>query len=335
MSEKVNDQFFTRVFDGWNSCVNIIKGQEKTENSDALLKLFFRESPVSIKLNDEETKHLEGKYEFLHSSIKFYKLAKLKKFINKYDLCFETLVKPSKESQELYEYCLTNKRFVISKKNLGVILGDKLTKKPMTAILELSNDKLKKYLLNNQEAIATWFEANCNEESRETLVYMIKEAVGDDEWLTQYLSQQLYDFNDVSDLDKRAVGLILSADKLAIAWHCVLGAYQVIGTLDNNLNDYLTRHAALLSKERCVGSESLVTLLHQQLFTGVKQPFLHQQVVEIIRLTRCLLKCGTLSILFRQNLNNLYFRHFLSAPHPHVRRLRSARNVSGALSGQS
>lgn len=53
MSEKVNDQFFTRVFNGWNSCVNIIKGQEKTENSDALLKLFFRESPVSIKLNDE------------------------------------------------------------------------------------------------------------------------------------------------------------------------------------------------------------------------------------------------------------------------------------------
>lgn len=281
MSEKVNDQFFTRVFDGWNSCVNIIKGQEKTENSDALLKLFFRESPVSIKLNDEETKHLEGKYEFLHSSIKFYKLAKLKKFINKYDLCFETLVKPSKESQELYEYCLTNKRFVISKKNLGVILGDKLTKKPMTAILELSNDKLKKYLLNNQEAIATWFEANCNEESRETLVYMIKEAVGDDEWLTQYLSQQLYDFNDVSDLDKRAVGLILSADKLAIAWHCVLGAYQVIGTLDNNLNEYLTRHAALLSKERCVGSESLVTLLHQQLFTGVKQPM--PEFVKLLR----------------------------------------------------
>ena len=118
MSEKVNDQFFTHVFDGWNSCVNVIKGQEKTENSDALLKLFFREAPVSVKLSDEEIKYLEGKYDFLHSSIKFYKLAKLKKFINKYNLCFDSLVKPSKESQELYEYCLTNKRFVISKKIL-------------------------------------------------------------------------------------------------------------------------------------------------------------------------------------------------------------------------
>lgn len=178
MSEKVNDQFFTRVFDGWDSCVNVIKGQEKAENSDVLLKLFFREAPITIKLSDDEIKYLEGKYEFLHSSITFYKLAKLKKFINMYNLRFETLVKPNKESQDLYDYCLTNKRFVISKKNLGVILGDSMIKKPMTTILELSNDKLKKYLINNQKDIATRFETSCNEESRAALLYMIKEAVG-------------------------------------------------------------------------------------------------------------------------------------------------------------
>ena len=281
MSEKVNDQFFTRVFDGWDSCVNVIKGQEKTENSDVLLKLFFREAPITIKLSDDEIKYLEGKYEFLHSSITFYKLAKLKKFINKYNLCFETLVKPNKESQDLYDYCLTNKRFVISKKNLGVILGDSLIKKPMTAILELSNDKLKKYLINNQKAIATWFETSCNEESRAALLYMIKEAVGEDEWLTQYLSQQLYNFDDVSNLDKKSVELILSADKLAVKWHSVLGAYQVLGTLDNTLNEYLTRHAAVLSKERCVGDENLVALVHQQLFTGDKQPM--NEFVKMLR----------------------------------------------------
>lgn len=281
MSEKVNDQFFSRVFEGWDSCINIIKGQEKTENSEVLLKLFFREAPITIKLSDDEIKYLEGKYDFLHSNIAFYKLAKLKKFINKYNLFFETLVKPNKESQDFYDYCLTNKRFVISKKNLGVVLGDSLIRKPMTAILELSNDKLKKYLLNNQKAIATWFEPSCNEESREALIYMTKEAVGDDEWLTQYIGQQLYVFDNVRDLDKRAVGLILSADKLAVAWHCVLGAYQVIGTLDNNLNEYLSRHAAVLSKERCVGDEGLVTVLHQQLFTGEKRPM--SEFVKLLR----------------------------------------------------
>lgn len=282
MSEKVNDQFFTRVFDGWDSCVNVIKGQEKAENSDVLLKLFCREAPITIKLSDDEIKYLEGKYEFLHSSITFYKLAKLKKFINMYNLRFETLVKHNKESQDLYDYCLTNKRFVISKKNLGVILGDSMIKKPMTTILELSNDKLKKYLINNQKDIATRFETSCNEESRAALLYMIKEAVGEDEWLTQYLSQQLYNFDDVSNLDKRAVGLILAADKLAVSWHCVLGAYQVLGTLDDTLNEYLTRHAAVLSKERCAVDENLVTLMHKQLFTGEKQP-----MNEFVKLLRC------------------------------------------------
>lgn len=281
MSEKVNDQFFTRVFDGWDSCVNVIKGQEKAENSDVLLKLFFREAPITIKLSDDEIKYLEGKYEFLHSSITFYKLAKLKKFINMYNLRFETLVKPNKGSLDLYDYCLTNKRFVISKKNLVVILGDSMIKKPMTTILELSNDKLKKYLINNQKDIATRFETSCNEESREALLYMIKEAVGKDEWLTQYLSQQLYNFDDVSNLDKRAVGLILAADKLAVSWHCVLGAYQVLGTLDDTLNEYLTRHAAVLSKERCAGHENLVTLMHKQLFTGEKQPM--NEFVKLLR----------------------------------------------------
>lgn len=281
MSDKVNDQFFTRVFDYWDSCINVIKGQEKAENGDALLKLFFREAPVSIKLSDEEIKYLEGKYEFLHTNSTFFKLSKLKKFIQKYDLCFETLVKPNKDSQDLYDYCLTNKRFVISKKNLGVILGDNLSKKPMTAILGLTNDKLKKYLLHNQNTIATWFEKSCNEENRDALVYLMKEGVGDDEWMTGYLHQQLYEFDDVSDLDKKAIVLILPADKLAVAWHCVLGAYQVIGTLDNALNEYLTRHAAALSKERCVGDGDLVTSLHEQLFTGEKQP-----MVEFGRLLR-------------------------------------------------
>lgn len=76
--------------------------------------------------------------------------------------------------------------------------------------------------------------------------------------------------------------MILAADKLAVSWHCVLGAYQVLGTLDDTLNEYLTRHAAVLSKERCAVDENLVTLMHKQLFTGEKQP-----MNEFVKLLRC------------------------------------------------
>lgn len=273
MSDKVNDMFFTRLFDSWDSCVNVIKEQEKAENSEVLLKLFFREAPVSVKLSDEEIKYLEGKYDFLHANITFFKFSKLKKFIQKFDISFETLVKPNMDSQDIYDYCLTNKRFVINNKNLGVILGENLLKKPMTTILGFANEKLKQYLLHNQKTIATWFGTGCNEESRDALVYMMKEDVGDDEWMTSYLRQQIHVFDDVNGLDKKAIVLILSADKLAVDWHCVIGAYKVIGTLDDTLNDYLTRHANALSKEKCEGEENLVMSLHGQLFTGEKQPF--------------------------------------------------------------
>lgn len=281
MSDKVNDQFFIRVFDTWDSCVNVIKGQEKAENGEVLLKLFLREAPVSVKLSDEEIKYLDGKYDFVHTNIAFFKLSKLKKFIQKYNLCFETLVKPYKDSQDIYDYCLNNKRFEINKKNLGVILGENFSLKPMTAILRLTNDKLRNYLLHNLKTIATWFETSCNEEGREALVYMMREEVGEDDWMIGYLCQQIYEFNDISNLDKKAVLLILSADKLSVTWHCVLGAYQVIGTLDNTLNEYLTRHATVLSKERCVGDDNLVASLHEQLLSGEKQPF-----AEFVKLLR-------------------------------------------------
>ena len=272
MAEKVNDQFFTRVFDGWDSCVNVIKGQEKAEDSEALLKLFLREAPVSVKLSDDEIKYLEGKYEFVDANILFLKLAKLKRFVQKYDISFETLVKPNKNTQDLYEYCLTSKRFVISKRNLEVILGDDFAKKPMTAILGLTNDKLKKYLINNEKSIVSWFEMTSKDENREALVYMMKEELAADEWMVKYLNNQQFVFDGVSDLDKREVVLILNADKLTVAWNAVLGAYQVQGVLTDSLNSYLTRHATALSKEKCVGDMNLVESLHGQLFIGEKQP---------------------------------------------------------------
>lgn len=267
MSEKVNDQFFTRVFDCWDSCVNIIKGQEKIENSETLLKLFFREAPLSIKLSNDEIKYLESKYELLNSNITFFNFKKITKFVQKYNLCFETLVKPNKESQNLYDYCLNNMRFVINKKNLGFILGENLLSKPMTAILELTNETLKKYLLDNQKVIVTWLDSGCNEESRVAIVYLIKATIGENEWVIQYIRQQLYEFDDVSDLNKRAVRHILAADKLAISWPNVIGAYQVINEIDKYIKNYLIEHADILSTEKCVGEKVIITQMRRQLFS--------------------------------------------------------------------
>ena len=272
MADPVKDEFFTRVFDGWDSCVNIIKGQEKAEDGEVLLRLFFKEAPLSIKLKDEEIEYLEGRYVFIHNNIQMMDAGKLKKFCRAYNLCFESLVKPNKQSQEFYNYCIVNKRFVISRDNLAVILGEDWTKRPMTAILALTEIRLKNYLVHNQKSIVLMFEEPCDEEARTALVYMIKEKVAADEWIIHYLVKQQYFFDIVSDLDSRAIDLVLKADKMVVSWALILDVMNVEGELTDSLNDFITRHVGILSRSKCTGSQSLVLSLHQQLFAGDKQP---------------------------------------------------------------
>lgn len=272
MAEPINKYFFPRIFNGWNSCVNVIRGQDKAENSEILLKLFYREAPTTIKLRDEEIEYLNGRYDFIHTNIQFLDVARLKQFVRKYHLCFENLVKPNTQSQEFYIFCLTNCYFAINKINLVVILGDDYYKKPMTAILGIENDRLKKFLLNNVKNILKMFEETCIEEDRSALVYMLKDTVIDDDWLVGYIRKQEYTFNDVNGFDKRMMELVLTADKLVPIWSIVLEAYKIIGSLNNTLKSYLIKHAGVLSRTKCEGDETLLRSLQEQLFLGERLP---------------------------------------------------------------
>lgn len=272
MAEPVNNEFFAHVFNGWDSCINVIRGQEKAEINEALLILFIREAPTTIKLRDEEIEYLEGKYDFIHNHIQFMEAGRLKRLVRTYSLCFVNLVRPNPQTQEFYNYCLINKRFAINKNNIGVILGDDFARKPMTAILGITNERLKKYLQSNQKSIVQMFEESCVEEDRNSMIYMMKEKVADEGWLVKYIGNQQYVFDDVSGLDKNMMDLVLKADKLVPGWHLVLDAYQIIGTLNDTLNTYLVKHAGELSMTKCVGDETLLRSLHEQLFLGERQP---------------------------------------------------------------
>ncbi len=272
MANVVNQEFFTHVFKGWDSCINVIRGQEKTETSEVLLKLFFREAPLNIKLKDEEIEYLNEKFEFIHANIQFFNVAKLRKFVSTYALCFKSLVNPNNQTLEFYNSCLSGRRFVINRNNLKVILGEDYDKKPMTAILDIKESRLKNYLLNNQKRIVRMFDGECDEEDRASLVYMIKEKVAENEWLTDYLRRQHYEFESVSDLSAEVIGLILTADKLKVSWALILDVLRVIGDLSSELNSFITRHIDVLAAEKCEGDKEWINLLHRQLLEGEKQP---------------------------------------------------------------
>ena len=272
MSDPVNDEFFTRVFEGWNSCINIIREQDRGENTETLLRLFLKAAPLSIKLTDGEKEYLEGKYEFINTNIQFFSVKKLKRFVNHYKLCFESLVKPNTNSQDLYQYCIVNKHFAINKNNLEVVLGDSYSRRPITAILEEKDIRLKNYLLHNEKTIVPLLDPNCNEEDRSAIVHLINEKVAEDEWIIAYLSGQQLVFDTITELDTRAIDLVLKADKMIVSWDLILDALSIIGSLTDSLNSYITRHSAELSTQKCNGDPEMIELLHQQLFYGEKQP---------------------------------------------------------------
>lgn len=273
MAEPVNNKFFTKIFYGWDSCINIIRGQEKAENGEILLKLFLRESPSGIKLTDEEINYLNGKYEFININIQMIVIKRLEHLINTFNLHFDNLVVPNSNSIELYKYCLRNKHFTINKNNMMVILGENFSKKPMTAILGIDEIRLKNYLTKNQNTIVQYFDSECNEESRDAILYMIKENVADEEWLIEYIRKQKYVFEKIDDLDSHAIDLILNADKMSVSWALILDIININGELTESLNNFIKLHTESLSQSKCAGLDNLINILHTELFNDTNQAF--------------------------------------------------------------
>ncbi len=273
-SVEVKNEFFTRVFDGWNSCVKVIREQEKAENTETLLELFFREAPLNIKLTDEEKRYLYGKYEFIHNHIKSMRIEKLKTFVRHHGLCFELLLKPNKDTQDFYEYCISNKRFSINKNNLAVILGDDFGRKPMTATLGIKNDAQRKYLLSDATKLTSLFPDSCHEEEWDGLFYLIEGTDVNRDWLNGYTSKQDFVFEDLTDFKPEGTTLLLSIDKLKTTWENVYDAFKILGSaLNKVLKEYVVRHVEELASQKCELGEDNCIELHESIMVKGDLPF--------------------------------------------------------------
>ena len=274
MAENVNDQFFTRIYDEWDGCIRIIKMQEKQETGDALLKLFLREAPVNIRITDEEKKWLNSQYPFVNTNIKDFKTTKLKKFTTTYSLQFENLVKSNEDSQDFYDYCVTYRRFAINQKNLQVILGEDYNHKPMTAILEMENDKLRNYLLQDANLLVELFLETCDEEERSGLVYLIEESGVNIDWLKTYIERQKFVFDELEGIKENGAELLLGINKITPTWENVYTAFKLFkDNLNDTLKEFVIRHVDELSAQKCELPDDKPVELQEALLVTGKLPF--------------------------------------------------------------
>lgn len=252
MAEKVNDQFFSRIYNEWDGCIKVIKMQEKQENGDALFKLFLREAPTNIRISDEEKKWLNSQYPFINTYIKLFNTIKIKKFVLNYGIDFENLVNYNENSKEFYDFCLTYTRFAINQKNLQVILGDNYNHKPMTAILEMDNDNLRKYFFQNVVHLSELLPETCVDEERSGLVYLIEESGLTNDWLASYIGRQKYVFEELEDIKENGAELLLEIDKVKATWENVYAAFKLFkDNANDSLKQYVVRHVDELSAQKC------------------------------------------------------------------------------------
>ena len=274
MDDNKNDQFFKRLFDGWDGCVMVIKMQEKQEMKDVLLKLFLREAPQNIRISDEEKKWLNGQYEFIHKNIQFLKTSRLNSFVGHYGLCFEAMVKSNAEISSFYDYCISNRRFVINERNLEVILGDDYRKKPMTAIQEIKNDRLRTYLKQDIGQLIALFPETCDAEERSGLEYLIEESGLDIEWLKKYTGKQKYVFDGLDGIKADGAGLLLGIDKLSATWINVYDAFKLFEDSANDiLKEYVARHVDELAGQKCELPDDKPVELQEALLVTGNLPF--------------------------------------------------------------
>ncbi len=267
-----NNAFFHDTIEGWIGCVQVIQNVESDIDREQLLVLFFMVAPTFVNLTQEEKEYLEGKYEFLCNNIDKLKIGNIKDYLHDHELKFKGLVAPNEKTRDLYNYCLTKKLFVINEENLKVILGEKFETGAIFSIMALENKPARDFLEKNLSAIISLIPDSSRSENKEAIVYLLKSQIPSDEWLVRYLSVQSVEFDEINDLDSHSVDLIIRADKLIPAWHLVQDAFKIIGKLNASLYAYLTKHASKLMKERCVGDQSLVQSIHQQLFAGDELP---------------------------------------------------------------
>lgn len=272
-AKKPYDDFFNRIFEGWNGCVNVIQTVESDVEREQLLLLFFKVLPIFIQLSTEEIGYLENQYEFICNHIEDLNIIDLKDYLKSMELVFNKLVASTEKTKDLYDFCLNYHFFRINASNMAVVLGDDYKTKSITALLALENEQAKDYMKKNLLDVIATIPDTSKLESKEALVFLLGTHEPSDEWMVKYLSNQYVDFDSIKGLDEKSVGLILIADKMLPAWHLVLDAFNIIGSLNNNLTRYLVKHASTLMKEKCLGDSTLMSKLHQQLFEGEIIPF--------------------------------------------------------------
>ena len=258
------------VFKGWTECVTVIKDQETDLVREGLLKLLFVRIPYGLKLNEEEKRFIESRYNFICENIESIELDDLKVFIAQNTFRFVSMSAPTDKTRDLYNFCVENSYYQINNNNLEVILGGDFIHQSITTILKDGREKVKNNLIDNLQEVVKAIPNTSTKEDKKAIIYLIDKNSVDKEWLNGYILTQECSFEETEGLTDNGLRQIVQCGKLVPSWQNLLAAFKIRKDIDQQLVDFVTENVDSFKNTKYEGEDA--SALHTALFRGEKLP---------------------------------------------------------------
>lgn len=267
---EVNEDFFRRIFDGWNHCIREILKIASTSNQKTMLMLFWREAPQGLLLEDSEKEYLNEMYGAVCESISVIKQKAAIKTAKAYHLVFERIRKPDEDTKDLYEDILEHSRFVINAENLSVIYGEEFKVSSYTQIIK-GKKSVCAYINEHIKEFMNLIPESDTRESAEAIVAIVNNKEIDKEVVRKFLGRQENKLEDLDSVNSDCYGLVFELDKIEPSWVSIETYYSTCPDEKEQVVEYIKRHVDELknskSEEEDMGLQTLLLTDNETLTT--------------------------------------------------------------------
>ena len=259
--EDFDEEFFRKVFDGWNHCIREILKIVSTSDQKTMLMLFWKEAPKGLMLDDSEKAYLNGMYNVVCENLSTIKQETAIEVTKEYHLKFEKIRKPDENSNKWYEYILSHSNYVINTDNLSVIYGEEFGISSYTQVMR-GHKSAYKYINTSIAEFMRLVPETDTKESVEAILEILNKEELDKEVVKQFLGRQETIFESLDNVNVDAYVLLFGLDKIVPAWDTVETYLSTFPDELETLVDYIKRHVDELEGSKATDEEkNLQTLL--------------------------------------------------------------------------
>lgn len=238
---KCKDEFYERLFNEWNNCLEYIQSIADKETQYTLLRLYFYIAPQSVPLRKLEVDYVNKQYPFICDNLLEFDFKKIKRFLSYFGIKFVELIPHNAITADLFNYVLQFHRFEINTHNLFVIYGEEFRTQAITKILN-GTKGLKEYITKDIELLFKNIPTESKNESESSLTFISNQESLSDEQLTSVLQNQQNKIISLSAVPASRYQLLLKEDFVVPSWENVRQYFSQFDELPI-VSDFINNHA--------------------------------------------------------------------------------------------